>query len=130
MRTLAYVNSDVFLICFSVVQPESLKHAQNSWLREVRTHAGHVPCILVGTHIDLRDDPIAHDRKGSDPCHGLYVSTKDGLAAAGKMNSDSYVECSALTDAGIIRLKEAAVDAVMRSHPTENSCHFCACVIL
>lgn len=125
LRTLAYLNCDVFLICFSVVQPASLKHAMDSWLREVRVHAPHVPFILVGTHIDLRDDPKCAQRRASAQC----VSTKDGMAAATRMDADCYVECSALTEAGIIRLKEAAIDAVLRTHSGDDGCH-CACVIV
>lgn len=126
LRTLAYVNCDVFLICFSVMSPDSLKHAQDAWIREVRAHASHVPCVLVGTHIDLRDDPRSRDRKMS--ASGL-VSTKEGMAAAARMGADSYVECSSLTEAGIIRLKEAAIDAVLTTSLSDEGCQ-CACSIL
>ncbi|KAK7504829.1 hypothetical protein BaRGS_00003857, partial [Batillaria attramentaria] len=129
LRTLAYVNCDVFLICFSVMSQDSLKHAQESWIREVRVHASNVPCILVGTHIDLRDDPKSRDRKTSNAGHAHCVSTKEGMAAASRLGADSYVECSSLTEAGIIRLKEAAIDAVLNSYSTDDGCQ-CACTIM
>ncbi|XP_076442037.1 cell division control protein 42 homolog [Babylonia areolata] len=137
LRTLAYVNCDVFLICFSVLVPESLRHVQDGWMREVRSHAPHVPCVLVGTHIDLRDDDLkARGGRKSSLAGGpaqqqQYVNTKDGEAAAHRMGAESYVECSSLTDAGILRLKEAAVDAVLSdpSSPREDGCR-CACSLM
>ncbi|KAK7104080.1 hypothetical protein V1264_018853 [Littorina saxatilis] len=132
LRTLAYVNCDVFLVCFSVMRPDSVKHAHDSWIREVRSHAPNVPCVLVGTHIDMRDDPSRSrgERKTSVSAHAQCVSTKEGMAAANKMGADSYVECSSLTEAGIIRLKEAAVDAVLNGvSPIDDDCK-CACSIM
>ncbi|XP_076463431.1 ras-related C3 botulinum toxin substrate 3-like [Babylonia areolata] len=136
LRTLAYVNSDVFLVCFSVLSPDSLKHAQDAWVREVRSHAPHVPYVLVGTHIDVRDDAVTatatRDRKTSAGTagHAHYVNTKDGVAAAARMGADSYVECSSLTEAGIPRLKEAAIEAVQNgTSPADGGCQ-CACAIM
>ncbi|KAL8611091.1 hypothetical protein ACOMHN_064381 [Nucella lapillus] len=131
LRILAYVNCDVFLLCFSVLSQDSLRRAQDSWIREVRSHAPHVPYVLVGTHIDVRDDVTSRDRKTSVGAeHAQFVTTKDGMAAAARIGADSYVECSSLTEAGILRLKEAAIDAVMNgTSPAEGGCQ-CACAIM
>lgn len=143
LRTLAYVNCDVFLVCFSVTRPESLKNAADSWLREVRAHAPHVPCVLVGTHIDQRDD-VGSSKKSLDHLgvyvqrkpsmagsgHCSYVTTKEGVSAAGKLGADTYVECSALTEAGILRLKEAAIDAALNGEVRSDSGCKCACAIM
>ena len=115
------------------MRPDSLKHAQDSWIREVRSHAPHAPCLLVGTHIDLRDDPKARgaDRKTSVSGHAQCVSTKEGMVAANRLGADSYVECSSLTEAGISRLKEAAIDAVQNgASPTSDDGCQCACAIM
>lgn len=132
LRTLAYVNCDVFLVCFSVMRPDSLRHAQDSWIREIRTHAPHAPCILVGTHIDQRDDPKSREggRKSSVSGHAQCVSTKEGVMAANRIGADSYVECSSLTEAGIIRLKEAAIDAVLNGTSSSDDGCKCACTIM
>ena len=113
------------------MRPDSLRHAQDSWIQEIRDHAPHVPCILVGTHIDLRDDPKSRgDRKTSVSGHAQCVSTKEGMMAASRIGADSYVECSSLTEAGISRLKEAAIDAVQNGTSSSDDGCQCACTIM
>ncbi|KAF5906518.1 rho-related GTP-binding protein RhoJ, partial [Clarias magur] len=57
LRPLSYPNTDVFLICFSVVNPASFCNVQEEWVPELKSCMPHVPYILIGTQIDLRDDP-------------------------------------------------------------------------
>ncbi|XP_069589925.1 rho-related GTP-binding protein RhoJ isoform X2 [Ranitomeya imitator] len=57
LRPLSYPNTDVFLICFSVVNPASYQNVQEEWVSELRACMPHVPYVLIGTQIDLRDDP-------------------------------------------------------------------------
>ncbi len=47
---------DVFLVCFSVVNPTSLKNVKEKWVPEVRHHCPRAHIILVGTKTDLRQD--------------------------------------------------------------------------
>ncbi|KIH51143.1 hypothetical protein ANCDUO_18773, partial [Ancylostoma duodenale] len=50
LRCLSYPNTDVFLLCFSMVDPKTLDVCQTVWLPEIRKYAGdNVPVILVGT---------------------------------------------------------------------------------
>jgi cell division control protein 42 len=54
-----------------------------------------VPCILVGTKIDLRDDLVTLEelrKKGEMP-----ISTEQGQALATEIKAIKYIECSALT---------------------------------
>ena len=53
---------DVFLICFSVVDPTSLENVRSKWYPEISHHAPDVPIILVGTKLDLRND-VAYVQK-------------------------------------------------------------------
>ncbi|KIH64724.1 Ras family protein [Ancylostoma duodenale] len=56
LRCLSYPNTDVFLLCFSMVDPKTLDVCQTVWLPEIRKYAGdNVPVILVGTKEDLLD---------------------------------------------------------------------------
>jgi Ras-related C3 botulinum toxin substrate 1 len=56
LRPLAYPQTDVFLICFSLVDPKSFENVREKWYKEIRHHCPTTPIILVGTKMDLRDD--------------------------------------------------------------------------
>ena len=64
LRPLAYHQADLFLLCFSVVQPESYESARAKWAREVRFHASskEVQLVVVGLMADLRQDPAIKAR--------------------------------------------------------------------
>ncbi|GFS02761.1 rho-related GTP-binding protein RhoU, partial [Elysia marginata] len=53
-RQNLYNEADVFVVCFSVIAPDSLCHVEQVWLPEIRAHAPHTPFILVGSQADLR----------------------------------------------------------------------------
>ncbi|AWP14401.1 Ras -like family member Q [Scophthalmus maximus] len=57
LRPLSYPMTDVFLICFSVVNPASFQNVREEWVPELQEYAPSVPYLLIGTQIDLRDDP-------------------------------------------------------------------------
>ncbi|KAH8275076.1 hypothetical protein KR018_007686 [Drosophila ironensis] len=55
LRELCYPDSDVFLLCFSVVKPESFRAIKAKWAPKfAKTKAA---LILVGTQADLRTNP-------------------------------------------------------------------------
>jgi Ras-related C3 botulinum toxin substrate 1 len=56
LRPLSYPKTDVFLICFSLVDPDSFANVRTKWYREIRHQCPNTPIILVGTKEDLRDD--------------------------------------------------------------------------
>lgn len=55
LRNLCYPETDVFMLCFSVVQPESFESACTRWYKELQ-HQG-AAVVLVGTQADLYQDP-------------------------------------------------------------------------
>lgn len=56
LRPLSYPQTDVFLVCFSVTSPASFENVKEKWFPEVHHHCPGVPCLIVGTQVDLRED--------------------------------------------------------------------------
>ena len=56
LRPLSYSKADIFLICFSTVNPSSFENVKAKWLPEVKLHCPNIAIVLVGTQIDLRED--------------------------------------------------------------------------
>ena len=67
LRPLAYPQTDVFLICFSLVSHESLENVRSKWHPEVRHHCPNTPaCSKTRSCL-----PSQHDKVR--PWHGRSV---------------------------------------------------------
>ncbi|KAG2378739.1 hypothetical protein C9374_007887 [Naegleria lovaniensis] len=113
LRLLSYPETDIFIVCFSVVCPDSLKNIKQLWMKEISEHgkafSQTVPCILVGTKTDLRtDERTLHDLKeiGQEP-----VSFEKAQQFAQENGFYFYRECSALTREGIEEVIQSAIEA-------------------
>jgi Ras-related C3 botulinum toxin substrate 1 len=49
LRPLSYPNTDVFIICNSMIHPTSFENVKHRWKPEVDHYAPDVPFLLVGT---------------------------------------------------------------------------------
>jgi GTPase SAR1 family protein len=54
-----------------------------------------VPCLIVGTQVDLRDDPSVREKLSKQKM--APVRREDGERMAKELGAVKYVECSALT---------------------------------
>ncbi len=95
MRPLSYPQTDVFLVCFSVTSPASFENVREKWFPEVHHHCPGVPCLIVGTQTDLRDDPQVREKLAKQKMQP--VRKEDGERMARELGAVKYVECSALT---------------------------------
>lgn len=48
LRPLSYPQTDVFVLCFSVVSPVSFDNVSTKWIPEIRQHCPDAPIVLVG----------------------------------------------------------------------------------
>lgn len=95
LRPLSYPQTDVFLVCFSVTSPASFENVREKWFPEVHHHCPGVPCLIVGTQTDLRDDPSVKEKLAKQRMQP--VRREDGEKMARELGAVKYVECSALT---------------------------------
>ena len=109
LRPLSYPGTDVFLVCFSLVDPKSFEHSKIKWIRELQTNAPNSPIILVGTKLDLKFDDEYLSKSGVKP-----VETPEGHECVKKLNLYNYIECSALTQKNLKSVFDEAIRAVLK----------------
>merc|ERR1712225_166286 len=121
LRPLSYPQTDVFLICFSIVSPPSFDNVKAKWYPEIEHHAPGVPIILVGTKLDLREDKATADNLRSKKMEP--VSYEQALIVAKEIRAHKYLECSALTQRNLKSVFDEAIRAVLspRPQPTKKS---------
>ena len=87
---------------------------REKWVPEIQKHWGQAPFLLVGTQMDLRNDPAKIMDLGklyhmnqitkiyiSEKKKKKPVSTEQGKRLASELGAITYVECSALTQEGM-----------------------------
>uniref|UniRef100_G1RUW9 Ras homolog family member J n=1 Tax=Nomascus leucogenys TaxID=61853 RepID=G1RUW9_NOMLE len=133
LRPLSYPNTDVFLICFSVVNPASYHNVQEEWVPELKD------CMPEKTNkfsrvfscqIDLRDDPKTLARL-------LYMKEKPltyehGVKLAKAIGAQCYLECSALTQKGLKAVFDEAILTIFHPKKKKKRCsegHSCCSII-
>ena len=114
LRPLSYTETDVFLVCFSVVSPSSFENVKEKWVPEITHHCPRTPFLLVGTKIDLRDDAATVEKLAENNQEPLSLDMGDSLAR--EVRAVKYVECSALTQQGLNNVFDEAVLAAL-DHP-------------
>ncbi|GMM56410.1 Rho family GTPase [Maudiozyma humilis] len=111
LRPLSYPSTDVFLVCFSVIAPPSFENVKEKWFPEVHHHCPGVPCLVVGTQIDLRDDKIIIEKLQRQRLRPITVEQGERLAR--ELKAVKYVECSALTQRGLKNVFDEAIVAAL-----------------
>lgn len=101
-----YRSTDIFLVCFSTVNPHSFQNVKQKWIPELQAHSPATPFILCGTQTDLRsDEKVLADltASGSEP-----ISTKVGQRRAKEIKALTYVECSAKDVSSVVNVFRTA----------------------
>ncbi len=117
LRPLSYPQTDVFVLCFSVISPTSFTNITNKWMPEIRHHCPDTPVILcgnrkkklrfkkkfliffLGTKIDLREDRDFVNQLQKQNLQS--IKREQGQRLCKKIRAFKYVECSALTQKGL-----------------------------
>ena len=107
LRPLSYPQTNVFLLCFSVVNLGSFEHITSAWIPELTHHCPGVPIMLAGLKSDLRNDPETLQHLSESRSRMVEVDEAEGLVFQGLV--DSYMECSSLNDTGVQELFEEVI---------------------
>ena len=104
LRPLCYPKTDVFIICFSLVNDTSRENVHAKWVPELRRYCPDVPTIVVGTKHDLEKD----------------TGTVGSGAWARELGAASYHECSSATGYCVSEVFDEAVRAALRHVPAKK----------
>jgi len=127
MRTFSYTNTDVFLVCFSVMSPASFNNALKMWIDEIRQSPSSrtAPFVLVGTKTDLRTslaDVELLAKSKQKP-----ITREQGERAAKEYGAYAYIECSALTQENLKETFDAAILAALTPTSSKRTRILCCC---
>ena len=118
IRPLSYPDTDVFLVTYSTVNPDSFSNVQTKWINEIKYHNPHTPFVLVGTKKDLRtneDFLRCLEEREMKP-----VTTQEGMNLAKETGAFAFMESSALTQEGVKEVFEQVIKAYMHEEVVEN----------
>lgn len=106
LRPLSYPHTDIFILCFSLVNRITLSSIRNKWVPEIQHYCPGATWILVGTKADLRD---------SDHENNSSISTIEGQKLADELGAWGYYECSARSGKGVKNVFDNAIRHAMNS---------------
>ncbi|XP_061193426.1 cdc42 homolog [Saccostrea echinata] len=109
VRTQDYRSNDIFVVCFSTVDRESLENVKDFWIPEIRQIDRKRPVVLVGTQTDLRKEGSSH------------VTKEEGENLAKQIGAFSYLECSAVQKTGVKDVFEQVVMATLKCRKRRSS---------
>ncbi|XP_041370582.1 ras-related C3 botulinum toxin substrate 1-like [Gigantopelta aegis] len=123
LRQLVYPQTNVCLICFSLVSPASFESVRSKWYPDMSHHCPNTPIILVGTKLDLREDKDIVKKlltKKLSP-----ITYQQGRAMAKKLHIAKYLECSAKTQEGVTKVFDEAVRVALSPRPQQKPYKTC-----
>eukprot|EP00511_Aplanochytrium_stocchinoi_P004086 CAMPEP_0204840238 /NCGR_PEP_ID=MMETSP1346-20131115/36968_1 /ASSEMBLY_ACC=CAM_ASM_000771 /TAXON_ID=215587 /ORGANISM="Aplanochytrium stocchinoi, Strain GSBS06" /LENGTH=125 /DNA_ID=CAMNT_0051977505 /DNA_START=264 /DNA_END=641 /DNA_ORIENTATION=+ len=102
LRPCIYPDTDIFIVCYSVVDPNSFDNIEKRWVPEIRKSVSEAKFIVVG----LKNDLVKK-------VEVTPVATEDGERLAKAVGAQGFHECSALNTSGH-KVLESVLDAVLK----------------
>ncbi|KAH9492697.1 hypothetical protein Btru_024213 [Bulinus truncatus] len=118
-RHRLYTGTDIFVVCFSVIRPESLRHVEELWVPEIRTYAPSTPFIVVGAQADLRSSGTITQMLLTSGQRA--VTSAEGAAVARRVGAACYIETSPEVEKNVRKLINGAIASVLKDKSNESS---------
>ncbi|KAK6456909.1 RHO small monomeric GTPase signal transduction [Scheffersomyces xylosifermentans] len=112
LRPLSYPQTEIFLVCYSVISPDSFQNVKSKWIPEILHHSPKdILILLIGTKIDLRDDLHVLDELNDKNLKPITIEQGNKLAR--EVGAVKYLECSAATQVGVKEIFDYAIRSVL-----------------
>lgn len=102
MREMVYKESNVCVICYSVLDRDSMESVKSLWVPEIKNFSKKVPIVLVATQSDLRE------KDNTD-----HIDRAEGLKLAKELGIEQFVETSSFKNDGVKEAFETVVKALV-----------------
>ena len=122
-RRTAYFHADVFVVCYSILSPTSLKNVGNKWLPEIRQHCPNTPFLLVGCKCDYYHNPITLERlklRAKGKFEGI-VQQNHAYATGCELSAACVIPCSARSGANVNTVFDKAVKVVLAARSRKSN---------
>lgn len=110
LRPLSYPQTDIFLVCYSIISPSSFDNVKTKWVPEISHHCPGTPFILVGTKSDLKEDAATLQKLKQ--AGGAPVESVKAEALCTELKGHKTLECSALTQNNLKNVFDEAIRCV------------------
>ena len=109
---MAYPETDVVILCFSVVRPESLENVTSKWMPELNKLIPSAQIVLVGTQIDLRDNKVNDNIDDAIATNrARHITRQEGEEVKQRIKAYKYVECSSLKQLNVTEVFNTCVES-------------------
>jgi Ras-related C3 botulinum toxin substrate 1 len=111
LRPLSYPDTNVFIVCYSVVSRNSFENVRTKWAPEVKHYCPDVPIVLVGTKADLREDPDVVRRLNDK--NQTVITHEEGINMQLKTGACAFLEVSARTQHNLKNMFNECIKSVV-----------------
>lgn len=117
VRRLAYRNTNVVLVCFSVGNRGSFDNVSALWIKEIESTFSNetVPPVFV---IGLQTDKRVAEKKGGN----CFVTEREGKRLAKNINALAYYECSAYDVDSVKNVFTSVIQSMHQPAERNTSC--------
>ena len=118
LRPLSYPQTDVFVVCYSVISRNSFSNVKNKWIPELKHYCPNTPIVLAALKTDLRKDE--NILKRLEERKEKVISLNEGNELAKTIGASKFIECSALTQENLSLLFKEAINSALGEKSCKN----------
>jgi GTPase SAR1 family protein len=115
-----FIGTQIYLLAFSVVQPNSFENIFAKWMRMIRHHTPDAQVILVGTMIEQRTHTPTLEKlyaRGQS-----FITYEEGEKLAKRLCCIAYLEVSSVRHQGVADVFEALWRCVHAKRVKKKNC--------
>ncbi|WAR19657.1 CDC42-like protein [Mya arenaria] len=111
VRAFSYRDSEVIVVCYSVLEKDSLLNVKDVWVPEARQLTKRKKAIvLIGCQTDMREEGNTD-----------HVTTSVGNDLAKDIGADAFLECSSTSMSSISEVFQTVVKTALKSRKRKSS---------